>query len=38
MPKPSNASIQVPSARVSRSPLDFPKALVCILEDAVSSG
>jgi hypothetical protein len=38
MPRPSNASPQVPSDRVFQSPLDFPNSLVCILEDAVSKG
>lgn len=38
MPRPSNASLQVFSERVSQSPLDFPKVLVCIFEDAVSRG
>lgn len=38
MPRPSNASIQVPSERVFQSPLDFPNSLVCILDDAVSKG
>lgn len=38
MPRPSNASLQVPSERVFQSPLDFPNSLVCILEDAVSRG
>lgn len=36
--RPSNASLQVPSVRVFSSPLDFPNALVCILEEAVSRG
>lgn len=38
MPSPSNASLHEPSERVSHNPLDFPKALVCILDDAVSNG
>lgn len=38
MPKPSNASLQVPSESVFKSPLDFPNSLVCILEEAVSRG
>ena len=38
MPRPSNASLHVPSERVFQSPLDFPNSLVCILEDAVSKG
>lgn len=38
MPRPSNASLQVPSERVFQSPLDFPNSLVCILEDDVSRG
>lgn len=38
IPRPSNASLQRPSVRVSQSPFDFPKALVCIFEDAVSRG
>lgn len=38
IPRPSNASLQVPSERDSQSPFDFPKSLVCILEDAVSRG
>lgn len=38
MPRPSNASLHVPSERVFQSPLDFPNALVCILDDAVSKG
>ena len=38
MPRPSKASLQVPSVRVFRSPLDFPNSLVCILEEAVSRG
>ena len=38
MPIPSNASQTEPSARVSHNPLDVPNSLVCILDDAVSSG
>lgn len=38
MPRPSNASLQVPSERLFQSPFDFPNSLVCILEDAVSKG
>jgi len=38
MPRPSNASLQLPSVNVSQSPFDLPKALVCILEEAVSRG
>lgn len=38
MPRPSNASLHVPSERVFQSPLDFPNSLVCILEEAVSKG
>lgn len=38
IPRPSNASLQLPSVRVLKSPFDFPKALVCILEEAVSKG
>lgn len=38
IPRPSNASLQLPSVRVSQSPFDLPKALVCIFEDAVSKG
>lgn len=38
IPRPSNASLQLPSVSVFQRPFDFPKALVCILEEAVSSG
>lgn len=38
IPKPSNASLHVPSVSVFHSPLDFPNSLVCILEEAVSRG
>jgi hypothetical protein len=38
MARPSYASLQLPSDKVSQSPLDFPNSLVCILEDAVSKG
>lgn len=38
MPKPSNASLHSPSVRVFHSPFDLPKAVVCILEEAVSRG
>lgn len=38
IPRPSNASLHEPSFRVSHKLRDFPKSLVCILEDAVSSG
>lgn len=38
IPRPSKASLQVPSVRVLKSPFDFPNALVCILEEAVSKG
>eukprot|EP01018_Ginkgo_biloba_P015001 Gb_01775 [translate_table: standard] len=37
-PRPSKASFQEPSVRVSQRPFDFPNALVCIRADAVSSG
>ena len=38
IPRPSNASLKVPSERDFHKPFDFPKSLVCILEDAVSRG
>lgn len=38
MPRPSKASVQLPSVRVFQRSFDFPKALVCILEEAVSRG
>lgn len=38
MPMASKASQSEPSVRVDHSPFDFPKALVCILDEALSNG